>query len=173
MSIRKISFAAALGGLTLFVWGALSHSVLPLYNNSLNKFTDQDAVTQVIAANVPTSGTYFLPNYPDYTKATSDAERAAMKEKMEQQKMMTGPMVFAHVRAGAMGSIAPHLVTELITNIIAALFVALLMSTALHLPLKSRVFFNQPLHGTGTAPEAVSFLLNLWMLSSVGRWQDG
>ena len=140
MSPKSISSAAVLGGLTLFVWGALSHSLLPLYNGSLHRFTDQDAVAQVIAANTPHSGTYFLPNYPDYSKAANEGERTAMTEKMKQQ-MMNGPTVIAHVRAGTMGSIAPNLVAELVTNILAALIVTLLMTAALQLALSKRVLF--------------------------------
>jgi len=140
MPARTIAVASALGGLTLFVWGALSHTLVPLYNNALHRFTNQDAVTQAIATNAPQSGTYFLPNYPDYSKAANDAERTAMRENMERQ-MMSGPAMFAHVRVGPMGSIAPNLVTELVANIIAALFLTILMSTATQLSLKMRMYF--------------------------------
>lgn len=141
MPIKKIALAAVLGGLALFVWGAISHSVLPLYHGALHKFTNEEAVTQAIAANTPHSGTYFLPNHPEYPPGASEAERNALDEKMK-QRMANGPIIIAHIRVGAMSGIAPYLVMELITDIIAALFVTLLMTTAMQLSLGMRVLFS-------------------------------
>lgn len=126
MNIKKISLATVLGGLTLFIWGALSHYVLPFYNNALHKFTDQDAVRQAIIANTPRSGTYLLPNYPDYPENATDAEKKALDEEMNQQ-MQAGPFVFAHIRVESFHGFASHLALELLTNILAVVFVTLII----------------------------------------------
>lgn len=129
-----------LGGLTLFVWGAVSHMVLPLYNNALHKFTNQDAVTQVVAANTPFPGTYFLPNYPNYPEGATEEDKKMLDEKMEQQ-MVNGPMVFAHVRVGAMESMGTLMVTEFLTNTLAALVATVLLVSAMQLTFGKRVLF--------------------------------
>lgn len=140
MPVKKIAIATVLGGLTLFAWGAISQTLLPLYNGALHKFTNEDAVTQAIAANTPHSGTYFLPNYPDVPAGANAEQKKATDEKME-QAMASGPMVFAHVRVGAMGGMGTYLATELLTNIIAALFVTLLLSQTTNLSFRNRVMF--------------------------------
>lgn len=48
-------------GLVLFVWGFVSWAVLPWHNMVTNQFTDEVAVAQVLKANSPRQGVYFLP----------------------------------------------------------------------------------------------------------------
>ena len=66
--MKKILVSAILGGLVLFLWGFISHEVLPLYKSSMMKFTNEDAVSQMIVANAPASGVYFMPYVPQTAK---------------------------------------------------------------------------------------------------------
>ncbi len=52
---------SAVAGLVLFVWGFVSWAVLPWHNMVANKFTDEAAVSQVLKANAPQAGVYYLP----------------------------------------------------------------------------------------------------------------
>jgi hypothetical protein len=110
------------------------------YHNTLHKFADQDAVGQTIIANAPHSGTYLFPNYPNYPVGASETEKKALDEEMY-RKMEAGPFVLAHIRTGAMRSFGTHLATELITNILAALFVTVLLTNAMQLSFRGRVLF--------------------------------
>jgi hypothetical protein len=141
MNTMKISLAAVLGGLTLFIWGTVSHSIIPFYNNALHTFTDEDAVTQAIIANAPRSGTYLLPNYPKYPEGATDEEKKALDEKMNQQ-MNTGPFVFAHIRVRSSAGFGIHLALELLTNIFAALFVTLIIINLPTTSLGGRVLLS-------------------------------
>src|ERR1041385_6635 len=126
MHTGKRVLAAILGGLAMFIWGAVSHMALPLYNGSLQKFTDQDAVLQVISANAQKSGTYFLPNIPDLAATASNEEKEAA-EKAMMEKSEHGPSMFAFVRVGELGSWTPLLIVEYVSNALAVLVLAWLL----------------------------------------------
>jgi hypothetical protein len=140
MVSNRIALASVFGGLTLFVWGAVSHSLLPLYNNALQRFADQDAVAAAVSANAPQTGTYFLPNYPNYPEGATPEERKALDEEMSRQ-MAKGPTVFAHVRVGAMDHFGAMMMRELFTNIVAAFFAALLFLNATQISFARKVLF--------------------------------
>jgi hypothetical protein len=67
MFTKKMVLASLLGGLTMFVWGALSHTVIPFSEDSLLGFTNEDAIVQGIMAGAPTSQS----RPPAMTKALS------------------------------------------------------------------------------------------------------
>ncbi len=140
MPAQKIALAAVLGGLTLFLWGVVSHMVLPLYNKSLHKFTDEESVTMAIVTNTPHSGTYFLPYEEELPAGASAEQKKAREEKMKEQ-MEKGPMVFAHIRVGSFGSFGVHLAIELLKDILSALVVGLLLVNTQQMSLRSRVAF--------------------------------
>ncbi len=53
------SFLAALAAaIVVFVWQSVSHMALPWFHDSLNKFTDEAAVVEVIKDNAPVDGMY-------------------------------------------------------------------------------------------------------------------
>ncbi len=126
MSTGKLVLAVALGGIVLFLWGLLSHEVLPLYKNALVKFTNEEAVTQAIVANAPAPGVYFMPYVPqDANGMGADQFEAAKQTAME--KLQGGPFMFASVRPGAMGSFTKYIVTQLLTDMLTVLFLALVV----------------------------------------------
>ena len=59
---KKILLGALLGGLTVFLWQAISHVPLPWFHTSLNQFENPEEVEKVLAANAKQDGMYFLPN---------------------------------------------------------------------------------------------------------------
>ena len=59
--MKKSSLAVVLGGLVLFLWGFVSWAILPWHENVAHKFSDEGAVAQVLKANAPEQGVYYLP----------------------------------------------------------------------------------------------------------------
>lgn len=59
--MKKHLLLSIAAGLVLFVWGFISWAVLPWHNMVANKFTDEAAVAQVLKANSPRQGIYYLP----------------------------------------------------------------------------------------------------------------
>ena len=123
MPVRKIVIAAVLGGLAMFIWGAISHMTLPLYNSALQKFANEDAVTQAIIANAPVSGTYFLPNLPTLLAGASEEQKRAADKAME-ERSEKGPQMFAFIRVGPFGSFGTHLLGEFLSDVVAVLLVS-------------------------------------------------
>jgi hypothetical protein len=50
---RSIVLGAVLGGVTVFVWSAVSWMLLPWHESSMKSFADEAAVAQVILDNAP------------------------------------------------------------------------------------------------------------------------
>ena len=114
-----------LGGITLFIWGAVSWTVLPWHDMTLNKFTNEDAVVAAITANAPAPGVYFLPNArhePGMTAAEKEAAWKAMENRMAQ-----GPVLFASLRLKGAPSMLPYALTGIIISIIGATLGTLLL----------------------------------------------
>ena len=118
MPATKLIPAAVLGGLAMFIWGGLTHMALPIYNGALQKFTNDDAVTQAILANASTSGTYFLPYESSIPAGTSEEEKLDAQKAFE-ERAQRGPQMFAFIRIGEFGSFPAKLLGELLSDILA------------------------------------------------------
>lgn len=59
MKTKFLVVGAIVAGITLFVWGFVTHAALPLSERALTEFKDAQAVVQVIRANAPQNGVYF------------------------------------------------------------------------------------------------------------------
>jgi len=125
----SITKAGILGGITLFIWGALSWMVLPWHTKTIHSFTDEAAITQLIQSNAPISGMYFSPAWKQNDTAKDKAQ-------------MQGPMVFASVRLeGISSSMTVSMIISFLTQAIAAFFVAWLLSKTKGLNYLERVGF--------------------------------
>jgi len=69
--MKKILLAAALGGLTFFIWGFLSWVVLPWHNATMPNLPNENAVVEVLKSNLPETGVYIFPGYPNMEDATA------------------------------------------------------------------------------------------------------
>ena len=126
MHIKKNVLAVLLAGIVLFLWGFISHEVLPLYKHALLKFTSEEAVTQASVANAPTPGVYFMPYVPQDAKGMSaDEFKTAQQTAIE--KLKGGPFVFASVRLGAMGSFPTYFLIQFLTDVLTAFFLLLVL----------------------------------------------
>ena len=59
--MKKNLLLSVAAGVVLFVWGFISWVILPWHNMVANQFTDEAALSQMLKANAPTPGVYYLP----------------------------------------------------------------------------------------------------------------
>jgi hypothetical protein len=147
---KPLALGTVLGGVILFVWGAVYHSVLPFANQAFLAFGDEEAVTRAITTSAPRSGTYFLPYVP---QSGSDAYKKAAEDRLSR-----GPFLFACVRLGPMGSLGSYLGAQLAINLLTAFFLTLLL---LHVRVVSV---------SGRALFLVGVALAGWVARSLPSW---
>src|SRR5688500_15766219 len=90
---KKLLLGAIIGGVILFLWGAVSHMLLPFATMGLQRFTNEEAIKQTVVANAPRSGVYFLP-FMQEEGLSEEQQNAAF------EKAMQGPVIFLAVRLG-------------------------------------------------------------------------
>ena len=135
----KLIKGGILGGIILFIWGAISWTVLNWHMTTLEKFPDENAASEFIQ-NLPKSGMYVLPmsfKLPD-TASQGEIDKA-MEESM--QRKAKGPIVFAAVsKQGNNPNMAKEMGISLITQIIAAFLVTGLILLRPHTQFSGRLF---------------------------------
>ncbi len=80
MKVKYQLLGTLAAGVTLFVWGMVSHVVLSWHDASMKRFTDNQAVVETIKANAPENAVYFSPEglfavvsfLPDMSDQTQD-----------------------------------------------------------------------------------------------------
>ena|SRR3990167_4565323 len=117
-----------LAGIVLFLWYLFSWMVLPWHSTTLNMFKDEQAVADVIVANVPQSGIYILPlsqmQGGQATQATQTANQTDQTTATTNQTQTASmPMVFASVYTPGMPSMIGSMSIALVVQIIAAILV--------------------------------------------------
>lgn len=110
--MNRTLLAALLGGLIVFVWGALSHMILPLGEMGFSPHPAEDDLVESIAAATPDSGVYWLPE-------------AKMELQAEGSHGPVAMLVFQKDEPYVMGM--QQLGTELLSNVLAALLAAMLL----------------------------------------------
>ena len=144
--MKKIVIAALVGGLIVFVWGALAHMLTPLGTMGISNLPNEDTVLASLRANVPASGMYWFPG-----------ERPDQKE--WEAKMKEGPSGLLIYTAGGGPMLDPkQLISELLTNIFAA-FIAATIIALIAAPYSKRVSVIALMGVFGWA----SVLLSYWI----------
>jgi hypothetical protein len=131
---KQMILGSVLGGIVLFVWGAIAWTIIPWPGQPLRAFKNEDAVTQAIIANASQSGNYLLPN-GEQKGLTAEQQQKAM------EKMAKGPIVFAAVRLEPFNSMAKPLISQFLTQLLVALLGTILLTQTSGLSYKSRVVF--------------------------------
>jgi hypothetical protein len=150
MMTKRLFLGGLLAGVLLFVWGAFYHTVLPFNPMAFEAFRDEDAVARALVEQAPRSGVYILPYEPP------GGDEAASKA--AQEKLARGPMAFAAVRLGPMGSIGGYLVRQLAIDLLEGLLAALLLLHA------------RPATAAGRALFLAGVALVAWMARSLPAW---
>lgn len=120
----RVIIAGLLGGLVIFIWGAVSHMMLPLGEIGMAETKNEDAVLSVLKENMPQTGIYMLPGLS--TAQMSDEKAVAAY----QAKAIAQPNAFiVYQSQGRDGTqMNQNLLQEYICNTLAALFAAFVLA---------------------------------------------
>lgn len=120
------------GAIIVFVWLMISWMVIPWHCAVMEKFTNEEAVANVIMENAPKDGVYILPNICN-TMKNMDKKADAMKK---------GPAMFAAIQRFGfdIDSVAPYIIAFII-QLIAAFFVTYMLLLTKGLDYFNRVWF--------------------------------
>lgn len=114
---KRILLAAVLGGLAMFLWGGLAHTVLGLGSVGIQNLSQQQMVMDTLKASVPQSGFYAFP-------------QADSAGKLPPEKTGGPYGLMIYHSGGAGGSMSGQLVNEFVLNVLLALLAAFLLSRA-------------------------------------------
>lgn len=118
----RIVLAAIVGGLLMFVWGAFAHIALPFERAALKPVPNEAAFLTTLANDVPEAGMYAFPWIDQADASLPDQQQAW------QQKLGSGPSGLLVYRPHGGEAMSPRqLATEFASNVLAALFGALLL----------------------------------------------
>jgi hypothetical protein len=148
----RVIIAAVVGGVLLFVWGAVAHMVLPFSEKAMKPVPNETAVLEAVRGNVTENGVYFIP-YVNY-KTASEAEQQAYAE-----KIANGPSGMLVLRTGGVSmDMKKELPMEFISNFLAALVAALAVAG-----IGTRTY-------GGRVGTIFAFGVVAWLSISVSQW---
>ncbi|MBP7917207.1 MAG: hypothetical protein KAZ45_01945 [Arenimonas sp.] len=120
----RVFIAGLLGGLVIFIWGAVSHMALPLGEMGMAETRNEDAVIAVLKENMPSTGVYMVPGLSNAQMSDEAAVNAY------QAKATSQPNAFVVYQAqGRDGTqMSQNLLREYLSNTLAALFAAIMLA---------------------------------------------
>jgi hypothetical protein len=126
--MKRILFAAVLGGIAMFIWSSIAHMALPLGQAGIKEMPNEQPVLSAMQAGLgQTSGLYMFPGMG----VSSDASRQQRNAAMQQygQKLAANPSgLLIYHPPGAPALTPGQLVTEFLTELAEALLLAILLS---------------------------------------------
>lgn len=118
----RILLAAIVGGFLMFVWGTFSHKALPFQREAVQPIPNEAAVLSTLGGQLTAPGMYAFP----WIDVSGNVPLAQQQE--WNQKLSSGPSGLLIYRPNGGEVMSPRqLVTEFASNILAALFGALLL----------------------------------------------
>jgi len=119
----KTLLAGVVGGIVLFVWGAVAHMATPLSAIGISSMPNEDAVMDAMRTNITQPGLYFFPGIAP----GQEADEAAMKA--WEEKAMRGPTGIMVYQLRGEGILPPSmLITEAVSNILIGILAALILA---------------------------------------------
>jgi hypothetical protein len=121
----RVVIAGIIGGIVMFIWGAVAHMALPIGEMGLKVPTDQQAALSALAPTTAGEGIYMYPSI----EPEKMGDDAAMKAFTEANK--SSAFAFVIYQPGgnpAMTSMAPNLVKQFVSDTLAALVAAWVLS---------------------------------------------
>jgi hypothetical protein len=123
---KRILLGGVVGGVVMFIWGAVSHMVLPLGEVGIKQIPNEAAAIAAMRDNIKEAGFYFFPGEEHTPGMTEEQQQAAMKR--WEDKFRQGPTGILIYQPGGQEPLSPgQLLTELTSNIAAALVAAFLL----------------------------------------------
>ena len=140
----RVLWSGLVAGIVVFVWGAISHMVLPLGGIGIQSLPDDDAFTSLMRHSITRPGFYFFPGMPQNQGASKQEQDAAMQTFTE--KARRGPTGIMVVQTQGQNPMSMRQFgTELVSNILSAMVAAILLSMGVGAAglasLVARVFF--------------------------------
>jgi hypothetical protein len=150
--MKRILIGGIVAGIAVFVWGALSHTILPTAKLGIKQIPNEEAVLSAMKASIQEPGFYFFPGM-DLSREPTPEEESAWNA-----RYLAGPTgVLVYHPTGSTPMSPQQLLAELASNIIAALLAAF-------------VIFHVAA-GFGQRALIVTLLgLFAWMSVSVSHW---
>jgi hypothetical protein len=119
----RVIIAGILGGIVMFIWGALSHMVFQIGDSGIAPLPNEDAVISALRTNVKEPGVYFFPGMDMKAELTPEQE-AAWTEKYK-----AGPVGLIVYRPVGQEPMTPKMLgVELGSNILACLLAAFVLA---------------------------------------------
>jgi hypothetical protein len=138
---KRILLAGLLGGIAMFIWSSLAHTVLPLGQAGIKEIPNENSVLTALNTTLgESSGLYFYPGWGLGSDATSQQRNAAMQQ--YEQKLASSPSgILIYHPPGGKAMTPGQLVTEFLTELAEALIVVFLLSQTRLRSYWSRVGF--------------------------------
>ncbi|HUN82576.1 MAG TPA: hypothetical protein VMV81_13815 [Phycisphaerae bacterium] len=122
MSTGRILAAALVGGLVMFIWGAVVHMATPLGQMGLSMIPNEEGLLSQMKQAVPARGLYFFPGRD--MKHDSEAARKDWEERFKR-----GPKGLLLISPqGGEPMETSQLVIEFVSNVICAFVLALILA---------------------------------------------
>ncbi|HKQ49797.1 MAG TPA: hypothetical protein VJZ71_17115 [Phycisphaerae bacterium] len=121
MQGRKVITAGALGGMAMFVWGAVAHMALPLGEMGMRDLPNEHMFIPAMKMSIKERGWYRIP--PMNLNDTSEAAQKAREEKVK-----TGPLGVLIFDPDGMKPMWMLLMGEFLSNVLAGLLLAAVLS---------------------------------------------
>jgi hypothetical protein len=119
----RILLAGVLGGIVVFIWGAITHVVLPLGEMGIQNLPNEEAIVEELKAGIPEPGLYFFPGMDTSRELTVEEQQAW------EAKYTAGPTgILVYHPAGTQPLSPKLLLTELVADIAAALLAAFILA---------------------------------------------
>ncbi len=122
--MARIIIAAIVGGLVVFCWGFVSHTMLPIAEMGMHvdKLPGEASLRSAMTEHLPESGLYFVPGMDPLLEGdpTKQWEEAA-------DRMASGPVALMAVRKDGSSGMAKELGFEGLANISCAFVAALIL----------------------------------------------
>jgi len=118
--MKRILFAALLGGIAMFAWKSIAHMALPLGQSGMQEIPNEPAMLGPMHSTLgETSGLYFFPAMGSAPGAMAEYDK----------KLAANPSgLLIYHPPGAKSLTARQMITELVTEMLEALLAAVLLS---------------------------------------------
>jgi hypothetical protein len=127
----KLVVTGILAGVLVFFWSFFAHSVLGISESAMKTIPNEPAVIGAISTSISESGFYFFPGSSmEAQKAPKDQQAAAVQKADNEYKTLPHGILIVRQPDGSALPFARLLISELITDIICGLLVAVLLSMA-------------------------------------------
>ena len=122
----RIAMAAIIGGIVMFLWGAVSHTVLPLGEMGMQTAIEQDAALDAITRSASKGeGVYMLPGMDPATYADEAANKAFIEANRNKPYAL---VIYQPGGNPALESMGPTLGKQWVSDTLAAAVLAWILS---------------------------------------------